>query len=63
MPSVLIVDDERDLVQVIEFNLRQAGFDTVAAYDGEQALAAVRHKLPDLVILDLMLPDIPGTSR
>ena len=62
MPNVLIVDDERDLVQVIEFNLRQAGFDTVAAYDGEQALAAVRHKLPDLVLLDLMLPDIPGTE-
>ena len=62
MPTVLIVDDERDLVQVVEFNLRQAGFDTVAAYDGEQALAAVRHKLPDLVILDLMLPDIPGTE-
>ena len=62
VPTVLIVDDERDLVQVVEFNLRQAGYDTVAAYDGEQALAAVRHRLPDLVLLDLMLPDIPGTE-
>jgi two-component system, OmpR family, phosphate regulon response regulator PhoB len=62
VPTVLIVDDERDLVQVIEFNLRQAGFETVSAYDGEQALAAVRFKLPDLIILDLMLPDIPGTE-
>lgn len=60
--TILIVDDERDLVQVVEFNLRQAGFETVAAYDGEQALAAVRHRLPDLVLLDLMLPDIPGTE-
>ena len=60
--TILIVDDERDLVQVVEFNLRQAGFETIAAYDGEQALAAVRHRLPDLVLLDLMLPDLPGTE-
>jgi two-component system phosphate regulon response regulator PhoB len=60
--TVLIVDDERDLVQVVEFNLRQAGYETISAYDGEHALAAVKHRLPDLIILDLMLPDIPGTE-
>jgi two-component system, OmpR family, phosphate regulon response regulator PhoB len=60
--SILIVDDERDLVRVLEFNLQQAGFETVAAYDGEGALARVRQKLPDLVVLDLMLPDLPGTE-
>jgi two-component system phosphate regulon response regulator PhoB len=62
VPNVLIVDDERDLVHVLEFNLRQAGYETSSAYDGEEALAKVRQKMPDLVILDLMLPDVPGTE-
>ncbi|GAC1548387.1 MAG: response regulator transcription factor [Myxococcales bacterium] len=62
MTSILIVDEERDLVRVLEFNLQQAGYETVAAYDGEGALARVRQKLPDLVVLDLMLPDLPGTE-
>jgi two-component system phosphate regulon response regulator PhoB len=59
---ILIVEDERDIVQVLEFALRQAGFDTVAAGDALQALALVREKPPDAVILDLMLPDLPGTE-
>jgi two-component system phosphate regulon response regulator PhoB len=59
---VLIVDDERDLVRLLEFNLQQAGFETAAAYRGEEALQIVRHRVPDLVVLDLMLPDIPGTE-
>lgn len=59
---ILIVDDERDIVQVLEFALRQAGFDTVAAGDAAQALVRVREAQPDLVILDLMLPDLPGTE-
>ena len=59
---VLIVEDERDIVQVLEFSLKQAGFDTVSAGDGEQAQARIRQRVPDLVLLDLMLPDIPGTE-
>jgi two-component system, OmpR family, phosphate regulon response regulator PhoB len=59
---ILIVDDERDIVQVLEFGLKQAGFDTVAAGDAAQALARVRETQPDLVVLDLMLPDLPGTE-
>ncbi len=62
VPNILIVDDERDLVQVVEFNLRQAGFETASAFDGEQALALVKQRVPDLIVLDLMLPDIPGTE-
>ncbi len=62
MPQILIVDDERDLVQVVEFNLRQAGFETAACFDGERALLQLKTRVPDLVILDLMLPDIPGTE-
>ena len=60
MPYVLIVDDEPDLAQLLEFNLRQAGLETVTAHSGEQALAEAKRRLPDLIILDLMLPDISG---
>jgi two-component system phosphate regulon response regulator PhoB len=59
---VLLVDDERDLLSVLEFNLRSAGFDTILATTGEEALAQVRRNLPDLVLLDLMLPDLAGTE-
>jgi two-component system phosphate regulon response regulator PhoB len=59
---VLLVDDERDLLSVLEFNLRAAGFETILATTGEEALAQVRRNLPDLVLLDLMLPDLAGTE-
>src|SRR2546428_5221206 len=60
--QVLIVDDERDLVRLLEFNLQQAGFETAVAYGGEEALQKTRQRVPDLVVLDLMLPDISGTE-
>jgi len=59
---ILIVEDEKDLVDLMQFNLRQAGFETASARDGEEALALMRHKTPDLVLLDLMLPGVPGTE-
>ena len=59
---ILIVDDERDIVQVLEFALRQAGFETASAANSTQAMARIREAQPDLVILDLMLPDLPGTE-
>jgi two-component system, OmpR family, phosphate regulon response regulator PhoB len=59
---ILIVDDERDLLSLVDFNLRQAGFETLLAASGEQALAHLRRRVPDLVLLDLMLPDLPGTE-
>jgi two-component system phosphate regulon response regulator PhoB len=62
MPLVLIVEDEKDLAELLQFNLRQAGFETISARDGEEALARVRERTPDLVLLDLMLPDVPGTE-
>src|SRR3954470_6462247 len=61
-PRILIVEDEKDIVQVLEFALRQAGFEPVAARDAGQAFARIREKQPDAVILDLMLPDLPGTE-
>jgi two-component system phosphate regulon response regulator PhoB len=60
--SVLLVDDERDLLSVLDFNLRAAGFETALATSGDQALSHLRRHVPDLVVLDLMLPDLPGTE-
>ncbi|WP_437281861.1 response regulator [Sorangium sp. So ce375] len=63
MPShVLIVEDERDLQRVLTYNFRQAGFDVVSAGSGETALRAVKEERFDLVLLDLMLPDMSGTE-
>jgi len=58
--KILVVDDEPDSLEVIGFKLREAGFAPVFATDGAKALAAVRAERPDLVILDLMLPEIDG---
>jgi phosphate regulon transcriptional regulator PhoB len=58
--KVLIVDDEKDIVDLITYNLEKEGFATIRAYDGEAALGLVKAKKPDLVILDLMLPGVRG---
>jgi phosphate regulon transcriptional regulator PhoB len=61
MPKkILIVDDEKDIVDLISYNLEKEGFVTIKAYDGESALKLVKAKRPDMVILDLMLPGIRG---
>jgi len=62
VPAILIVDDERDLLSVLEFNLKQAGFEILLAASGAEALAQLRRRVPDLVLLDLMLPDLSGTE-
>ena len=62
MTTVLLVDDERDLLSLLDFNLRAAGFETLLATTGEQAVSQLRRRVPDLVLLDLMLPDVPGTE-
>ena len=59
---ILLVDDEADIVELLEYNLRQAGYAIVTARDGNGALAEIRRQRPDLILLDLMLPDIPGTE-
>lgn len=58
--TILVVDDEATLREMIEFNLRREGFDVVVAEDGEQALRLARESSPDLIILDIMLPVIDG---
>lgn len=59
---ILIVDDEADIIELLDYNLRQAGYTVVSARDGASAMAAVRRQRPDLIVLDLMLPDVPGTE-
>lgn len=58
--KVLVVDDERDLVDIVAFNLRREQYDVLTAYDGESAIEIARRDPPDLVILDLMLPGMNG---
>lgn len=58
--KILIVDDENDVCEVLSKRLQQAGFQTIIANDGEEAVQKVTQEKPDLVILDLMLPKIPG---
>jgi two-component system phosphate regulon response regulator PhoB len=63
MPDrILLVDDEPDLQRLVLFNLREAGFDADAAGAGHEGLAKARAMEPQVVILDLMLPDLPGTE-
>jgi two-component system phosphate regulon response regulator PhoB len=62
MASILVVEDEADLQQILAYNLRQAGHDVVTASNGEAALVLVRQRAPDLIVLDLMLPGISGTD-
>jgi DNA-binding response OmpR family regulator len=57
---ILIVDDEQDLLTVLKFAFEAAGFEVLAATDGEQGLALARRHVPDLMILDLMLPRMDG---
>jgi two-component system phosphate regulon response regulator PhoB len=59
-PKVLIVDDEPDVVELVEFNLRSAGYDVVSANDGAEALRKARTSQPDLILLDVMLPELDG---
>ena len=60
MPKVLVVDDEKDIVELIAYNLENEGFSVAKAHDGESAIKMIKAKRPDLVILDLMLPGING---
>jgi len=58
--GVLVVDDEETIAEVVARYLQRAGYDTSVAHDGEQALAAAERERPELVVLDLMLPQIGG---
>jgi two-component system phosphate regulon response regulator PhoB len=57
---ILIVEDDASLAEVLDYNLKQEGYDTQVARDGQQGLREIRLRCPDLVVLDLMLPMIEG---
>ncbi len=59
MKKILLVDDEKDIVEFLQYNLIQEGFDVISAYDGVEALDKLPSK-PDLIILDIMMPRMNG---
>lgn len=60
MKKILIVDDEKPISDIIKFNLTKEGYDTVTAFGGKEAVAVFEEEKPDLIILDLMLPELDG---
>jgi DNA-binding response OmpR family regulator len=58
--KIMVVDDEPDAVELVAFNLRQAGYSVTTAGDGAEALQKARTQVPDLIILDVMLPEMDG---
>ena len=60
MTKILVIDDEPDAVELVEFNLRSAGYEVVTAADGAEALKKAKAHSPDLVVLDVMLPEVDG---
>lgn len=57
---ILVVDDDRDIAQVIRVTVESKGFEVEVAYDGKQALGAVKKRKPDAIVLDLMMPKMSG---
>lgn len=60
MKKILIVDDERKIVQIIQAYLEREGFQAITAYDGKTAVETAHKQHPDLIVLDLMLPGLDG---
>src|ERR1017187_6873717 len=58
--NILVVDDEKDILELVEYNLVKNGYSVLCASTGEEGLELARAKLPDLVVLDLMLPGLDG---
>src|SRR5438132_1502409 len=61
-PLILVVDDVPDNVEILQLRLESQGYEVVTAGDGEAALALVRDRLPDLVLLDIMMPKLDGIA-
>jgi len=62
VPRILIVDDERDFVELVQFRLAGLGYELIVANDGVQALTQARQFKPNLILLDILLPDLDGLS-
>ena len=59
-PKIVVIEDEVDILEVINYNLSKEGFDVCSALDGEEGLGLIKKEVPDLVLLDLMLPGLDG---
>jgi two-component system, OmpR family, alkaline phosphatase synthesis response regulator PhoP len=62
VPRILIVDDENDFIELLQYKLAGHGYDLIVANDGVQALSQARLLKPDLILLDILLPDLDGLS-
>ena len=60
--KILVADDEKDIVELVAYNLEREGFTVLRAADGKRALESIRQDKPDLVVLDLMMPEVSGTE-
>lgn len=60
MKRILVIEDERDIVELLRYNLEKEGFQVTSSSDGLTGLAQLKKSLPNLLILDLMLPKLPG---
>ncbi len=60
MTKILIVDDEPDILEFLQYNLEKEGFDVQTAIDGEEGLIKAHSKIPDIVVLDIMMPRMDG---
>lgn len=60
MKKILIVDDEKDILEFLGYNLRKEGYEVIEAKTGDEALHLVKNNIPDLIILDVMMPGIDG---
>lgn len=58
--KILVVDDEKNIVDIVVFNLQKEGYETIAAYDGEQGLSLALTENPELILLDIMMPKMDG---
>jgi DNA-binding response OmpR family regulator len=59
-PRILIIDDDRDQVSILQYHLSQQGFEVLTAYTGSDGLNLLKNEMPDLVLLDIELPDATG---
>ena len=60
MANILVIDDDRDILRLLEFALNRAGHDVIIASDGQQGLAELEAQKPDLIVADIMMPKMTG---
>ena len=60
--TILVVDDDKKIVDLVSLYLKRDGYSVLAAYDGQEALDTARRKQPDLIVLDLLMPELDGTD-